>query len=89
MVQNISNMLSMQYHGQILEPASQRPTQQLGMWYSGLFVARFIPVAGGIVGLAGLVVWIMYWSKLHEHYQKLPSQEKEEYALDAGRCMKD
>jgi len=57
-----------QKRGIVEEP---QPGQMLGLIMCGVMCGSFIPLLGGLFGLAGLVCWILYWIKIAGYSGKL------------------
>lgn len=54
--------------------SGEKPTYNIGLACCILRLCGLIPVVGFLASLAGLVCWIMYWSKLAEYKRKIESK---------------
>ena len=55
------------------EPA---PGQTIGLAFCVCNCCIFIPLLGGIAGLAGLVLWIIYWVRLGNYSRLLENHQR-------------
>lgn len=85
-IQKIAGSIAAEYASRNL-PVEARPTYQIGLWYcicsfAGLILG-FMPelrILVIVVGLAILVLWIMYWVKTAEYknaMKNMPEQTDE------------
>jgi len=52
----------------------ERPAQSVGMAMCVLFCFGWIPFLGGLLSLAGIICWIIYWVKISEFKRRIESQ---------------
>lgn len=70
-VMGMSNSLGNEFRARGMANAPQEPGKQLGIAMCVCSVCGIIPYLGILAGLAGLVLWIMYWVKMVEFSRML------------------
>ena len=70
-VMGMSNSLGNEFRARGMTNAPQEPGKQLGLAMCVCSVCGIIPYLGILAGLAGLVLWIMYWVKIAEFSRML------------------
>jgi hypothetical protein len=56
---------------QVAHVINTRPTYDIGLAYCILYLCNWIPFVGTLAGIAGLVCWVIYWTKLVEFRRKI------------------
>lgn len=71
MVTKIADSLKKEFNQRGIEAGEDRPGYNLGITYCSLYCAGILPLIGTVASLAGLIVWIIYWTKMVEFKAKL------------------
>ncbi len=71
-VLNIAKSLKAEFDRLGIPNTEPAPGQTIGLATCVLNCCIFIPLLGGLIGIAGLIVWIIYWAKI-ANYSKLLS----------------
>jgi hypothetical protein len=70
-VERLSDSLKKELQERNIESTEERPAYKVGLTMNILFCCGLIPFLGGICSIAGFVLWIIYWVKIHEYKTKL------------------
>lgn len=86
MVGYIADSLRAELDARGLPREEERPGYGVGLAMAICSPASLIPGIGGLIGLGGLVLWIIYWVKIHNYSQRLGQQfYAEGTPLDSGQ----
>ena len=69
-VAHLADSIAWEMRSRNLVPEEERPAYNVGLWSLILRCAGFIPFLGILASLAGLVLWIIHWSKV-SRYKKI------------------
>jgi hypothetical protein len=71
MINRISDSLKLEFNSRGIQTNENRPGFGIGLAQCILFCCGIIPVLGILSSIAGLICWIIYWSKIHGFKTKL------------------
>lgn len=70
-VNRMADSLKAEFVSKNLKVVEDRPGIEIGLAYCILFACSLIPILGVITLIAGLVCWIIYWSKINDYRIRL------------------
>ncbi len=70
-VSGMANSLESEFTRRNIPPVAERPGYSIGVAMCVFRVCVFIPGLGILAEFAGLVLWIIYWSKIAEFSRRL------------------
>lgn len=73
-VMNIGKSLANEFRRLGIASPEPAPGQQIGLASCVCNCCIFIPLLGGLAGLAGLVLWIVYWVRVTNYSRLLDTQ---------------
>jgi len=56
---------------QVVDVINTRPTYDIGLAFCILNCCGWIPILGNIAAIAGVICWIIYWSRIVEYRKKI------------------
>lgn len=89
LVGKIGDSLAKEFKARGISDPEERPGYKTGMWYAGLSVASIIPFLGNLAAIGALVLWIMYWVKMHGYSKVLEQGVTAPDVLDSGTYVKE
>jgi len=70
-VNRMADSLKAEFVSKNLKVHEDRPGIEIGLAYCILYACSLIPILGFITVIAGLVCWILYWSKINDYRIRL------------------
>ncbi len=70
-VNRIADSLKLEFTSRDIKIDEERPGIGIGLAYCILFSCNIIPYLGIVTALAGLICWIIYWTKINDYKNKL------------------
>ena len=86
-IPKLADSLALEYNRRSIPLTQQRPTFNIGIAYAACSVAGFMPLIGGLIRLAGIVCFIIYWVQVADARRTLrqhPVTESSDGDLLAG-----
>lgn len=67
----LADGLAAEFKNQGKTPSEARPGYGVGLAMCISIIATFIPILGGLASLAVLILWIIYWVRIHGYSNQL------------------
>jgi hypothetical protein len=80
-VLNMAKSLGNEFESRGIPCPEQAPGQTVGLANCVCSCCTFIPLLGGLAGLIGLVLWIIYWARIAEFSRLLEAHQGATAAL--------
>lgn len=70
-VNRLADSLKAEFDAKNMKVDEERPGAGIGLAYCILFCCSVIPFVNFLTGIAGIICWIIYWSKINNYRIKL------------------
>ncbi|AHW61787.1 hypothetical protein SAMN05444285_102226 [Draconibacterium orientale] len=70
-VNRLADSLKAEFNAKNITVDEERPGVGIGLAYCILFCCSIIPFVNFLTGVAGIICWIIYWSKINNYKIKL------------------